>query len=208
MPPGVFATQYFYAQNEERGLQVYMHKKDFPPLEPGTRIRASGILGAAYGEDRLKLSVKDDIVVLGAGEIAPEEFMLEELDDSKIGRLVLISGDVIDKSKNGFTLAEEDLELQIVWKPGAGEMPDIFPGDMVNVSGVIQKSNNRFKILPRSANDIEIIKESEMPSAASLPAAGSSPGINPLVYLFAPLLAIGLGFGVKRLCKKSATAAD
>lgn len=197
--PGVFGTQYFYAENKSRGLQIYMYKKDFPDLPPGTRIRASGVMGVAYGEDRLKLSAKDDIVILGEEEILPEESAFEDLSDSQIGRLVMVSGEAIDKSKSGFILAEEDKELEIVWKKGAGNMPDVFPGDTLKVAGIVQKTKDGFRILPRGADDIEVTKKAEVMDSES---EQKRFGFNPLVFAVAPLLALGAAFGIKKLGKK------
>lgn len=198
--PGVFGTQYFYAQSEARGLQIYMYKKDFPKLEVGTRIGVSGIMGVAYGEDRLKLSAKDDIAILGEEEIAPEELTFEDLNDSKIGKIVSVSGDVIDKSKSGFTIAEEEAELEIAWKKGAGDVPDVFSGDAVKVAGIVQKNKDGFRILPRGVDDVEIIKKSDFAASGSVEKEKS--GLNPLVYMAIPLLAFGAAFGVKRFSKK------
>ncbi len=204
--PGVFGTQYFYAQNQSRGLQIYMNKKDFPSMEVGTKIRASGVMGAAYGEDRLKLSSKDDIVVWGEGEIAPEELAPEELNDSKIGKLVLVSGEAVDSGKSGFTLASGDSEFEIVWKKGAGDMPDVFPGDEVKIAGIVQKNKKTFKILPRGAEDVETIKKAGNVSLEKR--KKEKPGLNPLVYVFAPLFAAGMAMGVKRLGKKRELGAE
>ncbi len=197
--PGVFGTQYFYAQNEKRGLQIYMNKKDFPMMDIGTKIRATGVIGVAYGEDRLKLSSKDDITILGEEKISPEEMAFDSLDDSKIGKLVFVSGEVVNNDKSGFTLAFGDSEFEIVWKKGAGDMPDIFPGDAIKIAGIVQKNKNGFKILPRGVEDIEIIKKAEN---IVVKKENKERGLNPLVYVFAPLFAAGMAMGIKRLGRK------
>lgn len=176
--PGVFSTQYFYAQNKERGLQIYMYKKDFPELRRGSRVRVVGELGAAYGEDRLKVKTKEDIQFLGmAEELKAQETRIEDLTDEDVGKLILINGEAIDIFRGKAVLAHEggNKELSVIWKSGAGEMPDIFPGDKVKVAGILRKSKNEYQLAPRDAEDLEIVEAYKKEEAAPALSQGRRP---------------------------------
>lgn len=167
--PGVLGTQIFYAQNNSRGLQIYMHSKDFPDLRRGSRVRVSGILGIAYGEDRLKVKVKEDIQILEqADELEGQESRIEDLKDEDVGKLILINAEALDTARGKVTIAHEDgdEELEIIWKAGAGEMPDIFPGDKISVIGILKKNKSGFQILPRDSGDLIVEAKKQEQAAA------------------------------------------
>lgn len=159
--PGVLGTQIFYAQNDSRGLQIYMNSKNFPELELGSKVAVKGIMSIAYGEERLKVSAKEDIQILGKDEeMQPEEIRIEDLKSEDAGKLVLVKGEAVDVSRGKIIVAHEDgdEELDIVWKAGAGDMPEIFPGDKVSVTGILKKNKSNFQILPRDEGDLIIEK--------------------------------------------------
>lgn len=168
--PGVLGMQIFYAQNEERGLQIYMYKKDFPLLEIGTKIKATGIMGVAYSEDRLKLSAKEDISILGKDEeIQPEEIRIEDLKSEDAGKLVLVKGEAVDVSRGKIIVAHEDGddELDIIWKAGVPTaVGEIFPGDKVSVTGILKKNKSGFQILPRDEGDLVVEEKTQEEAVA------------------------------------------
>lgn len=170
--PGVLGTQIFYAQNDSRGLQIYMNSKNFPELELGSKVAVKGIMSMAYGEERLKVSTKEDISILGKEEeMQSEEMRIEDLKSEDAGKLVLIKGEAVDASRGKIIVAHEDGddELDIIWKAGAGDMPEIFPGDKISVTGILKKNKSGFQILPRDEGDL--IVEAKKQEEASVPRA-------------------------------------
>lgn len=168
--PGVLGTQIFYAQNDSRGLQIYMNSKDFPGLELGTKIVVRGILGIAYGEERLKIKAKEDIQILGqVDEIEAQEMRIEDLNDEDVGELILIKGEAVDAGRGKIIVVHEDGddELGIIWKDGAGDMPEVFPGDKINVTGILKKTKKSFQILPRDEEDL-IVEAKKREEAVAL----------------------------------------
>ncbi|MBI4993299.1 MAG: lamin tail domain-containing protein [Candidatus Magasanikbacteria bacterium] len=97
--PGVLSSQYFYAVSDDgaSGMQVYMNKKDFPLLAIGDLIEVTGEISSAYGEIRIKTSVREDIKLLKQDSLPlPQEIEIASISEELEGALVKIKGEITE----------------------------------------------------------------------------------------------------------------
>lgn len=153
--PGVFGTQYFYIVGSP-GIQVYMNKKDFPPLALGDRVAVAGEIREAGGEKRVKTKQKSDISVVSRGAApAPEPFAAADVGDDSLGALVVVTGEITDRKSTMMYLDDGTDEIEVYFKQGAGIRKDALKlGDRVAVTGILVKGKAGFRLLPRSQKDI------------------------------------------------------
>lgn len=191
VPPGLFATQYFYIQKDEGGgVQIYSFKAaDIPKLKVGDRIYVYGTGSTYLGEPRIKTKL-GGIKILGKGDPPePLEIGIDELDEEMSGTLVKISGEITEKKSAGMYLDDGNGEIYVNVKQKAGiSLKDILPGNEAEVAGVLIYNDKGFSVLPRFGEDIKKLAGETllMPKDASLL-------VNILKYTLPTLAAIGLG---------------
>ena len=153
--PGIFSTQYFYIVGS-MGLQIYNNKKLFPALEVGDKISVAGELSESYGELRLKTKVASDIKKIATSTLpAPQDFTAEEIGEETEAQLVRVSGEVVDKKGSSIWLDDGNGEAEVYFKQGAKiNRENINEGDKISVIGIVSQSNDKYRILPRSQQDI------------------------------------------------------
>jgi len=153
--PGVFSTQYFYIVGSP-GIQVYSNKKLFPALEVGDKISVAGELSESYGELRLKTKAAADIKKIATSTLpAPQDFTAEEIGEETEAQLVRVSGEVVDKKGSSVWLDDGNGEAEVYFKQGAKiNRENINEGDKISVIGIVSQSNDKYRILPRSQQDI------------------------------------------------------
>ena len=156
--PGVLGTQIFYLSGS--GIQIYCYKKDFPELKEGNKIQVSGTLvKTASSEARIKITTKQDIKVLEttAQPVMPHELKDEiNLEDWE-GSLVKISGQLIEIKSNSLFIDTGDQELEVYIKPSTGiSKSNLVDGSQITITGIVTKSSNNYRIMPRYQSDIEV----------------------------------------------------
>ncbi|HPI66985.1 MAG TPA: lamin tail domain-containing protein [bacterium] len=155
--PGVLGVNIFYVAGS--GLQIYCYKKDFPDLKIGERIRIVGTLSEYYGEKRLKINNSQDIKKINqeAGP-EPEEIVLGDVLEEKVGSLVKVTGEVTAIKKDLFYLDDGQGEIKVVIKSGTkinlGEL-GIAVGDRLRVVGILSLTSSGERLLPRYEEDLE-----------------------------------------------------
>jgi len=221
--PGVLGSQIFYLSGS--GIQVYMFKKDFPDLKAGDTIDIEGILSEAYGEKRIKLASRDSIKLVSSGAPpAPQEITANEIGESLEGSLVKISGEIIEIKKDYWYLVDGDSsqggsqqwsgkEIKVLLKEGANIPADLVKaGDKVEITGIVSQYNKEYRLLPRSADDINILQPAVVAnSAGAAPQNQKSKGFGVKDYLFVGLpavLVIGLIVARKKLFRKNNSAVN
>jgi len=156
--PGILGSQIFYVSGSG-GLQIYMYKKDFPDMKVGDLIEVTGKLAESNGEQRLKISAKEDISVLSHNNgVEPIELSISDINDNLTGSLVKISGQVTEIKSSTVWLDDQTDEVQAYIKKGTGIKKEFSEGDFINLTGILSKSKNGLRILPRSQKDIVISK--------------------------------------------------
>lgn len=164
--PGILGAQIFYIVDGGAGIQVYCNKKDFPVLAIGDRIKASGEISQASGEQRLKISVAKDITVLNHGQPPEPTGIANSRAAEMSGALVKTKGTVLQVKGSYLYVDDGEDELRVYLKPSTGLSAkdlNLKEGDVVEISGIISMSASGPRLLPRSADDIT--KTGEVKSA-------------------------------------------
>ncbi|MBT6294792.1 MAG: PKD domain-containing protein [Candidatus Magasanikbacteria bacterium] len=153
--PGVLGSQYFYIVGSP-GVQVYMHKKNFPEFALGDEISVVGEISQVNGEARVKVKESTDITVLTHPGV-PDPILLDVSDVHELyeGWLAQVSGEVTEVKGSHFYLDDGTEEVKVYLKRGTGlTKKDIIVGNLVQVSGIIGKTRQGYQLLPRSVEDV------------------------------------------------------
>jgi len=153
--PGVLGTQYFYIVGSA-GVQVYSYKKDFPPLSRGDYIRVRGEISLVNGEHRLKTATAADMEIIERkDEPIPVELICDKIDDSRVGELITVSGEVTERKSSTVYLDDGTDEIRVYVKNTTGINPAVFEeGSKVTVAGILTQSSSGPRLAPRSPDDI------------------------------------------------------
>lgn len=157
--PGVLGAQFFYLQASSSPVQIfqiYNYKKDFPLLNIGDEIMASGELYDVGNEIRLKTQAKKDIQILKTLARAPEPIFsaCSGLINEPTGKLVKIAGEITDKKGAIFYVDDGTDEAKIYLKKNANiQAKNFAEGDEVEVAGILRQDENGPQILPRDSFD-------------------------------------------------------
>ena len=171
--PGILGKQIFYLQDETGGLQIYQYRSDFPDLQEGDMITVQGTMSTNRGERRLKISGKEDItLVQTSSPLVAQEFALSEVSEEYAGALVAISGIVVSKENASIALEEEGVQIMVRLASSTGLTTGDFPtGARMTITGILTKNDNALTLLPRSAEDIQIVSQTtEEPLVSGLSA--------------------------------------
>ena len=153
--PGVLGSQYFYIVGSP-GIQVYNYKKDFPQLRVGDLVEVSGEIADSQGEKRIKTKVVDDIVVVEHQEPPiPGEAVCDKINDDYIGRLITVAGEIVERKGASLYLDDGTEEIKIYCKTTTGiSTKRIKEGEMLAITGLINKTKSGLRLLPRSSDDL------------------------------------------------------
>jgi hypothetical protein len=153
--PGVLGSQYFYIVGSP-GLQIYNYNKNFPPLRVGDYVAVSGEISEINGEKRLKTKAAGDIrIISGQKPPRPETVSCEDIDDDSVGKLVRIAGEITDKKASTLYIDDGRDETQVYIKASTGiSLASVAEGDKMSITGILSKSKNNYRLLPRSEEDI------------------------------------------------------
>lgn len=162
--PDTLGSQIMYID----GLQLYQYRGDFGELTVGDLIRASGTMSTANAESRLKIANEQAITIVGHETSEPLELPMSELGDEQVGRLVRVSGTVVDRGTDRFKLEADGSSVSVVLKDGAGiSIASVSPGEAYEITGVLSRYNETRRLLPRETTDIARIET----AAIELPAS-------------------------------------
>ncbi len=149
-------------QDTSGAIEVLL-AKDVSAPGVGTRIRAVGRVGTAYGAPRLRASAVDRS---GAGTVPPPVRIRGPLGAAHTWRLVAVSGRIDDVRKLGDRWRAEVVvgaaRLVVVGQPGSGiPVEGVVEGHAVDVVGVVRPAypsatDRRPTILPRSRGDVRV----------------------------------------------------
>lgn len=161
--PGVLGSQYFYIDHEESGIQVYMHKKEFPVLSIGQGIVVTGEIGSSQGDVRIK--IKDASQIQQQDQPGLQTTSTISILDltQHLGALVSIQGEVTEVKSSYFYLDDGDEEVKVYLKKGAG-IPKkyVSVGDLVTMLGIVIQAKHELRVLPRAKEDINVTGVAEL----------------------------------------------
>lgn len=150
---GMFGEQIMYID----GLQLYEHQGEFRELSIGDRVIARGATSVARGERRLKLSGAEAITVIGT-DTAQAEMIILDAAENYVGRLVTVTGTVMERRADRLTLEADGATLLVIAKEGTElTFRDIPLGTSVNLTGVVSQFDESVRLLPRMSKDIEVL---------------------------------------------------
>ncbi|MFH0892151.1 MAG: lamin tail domain-containing protein [Candidatus Falkowbacteria bacterium] len=155
--PGVLGTQYFYITGEDGGgIQIYNYKKDFPRFNIGDYIAVLGELAITNGELRLKTKEAADMEILERREEPKaENVACAEVDESFLGSLVAVTGEIVEKQGSSLFLDDGTDEIKIFLSQGSGiEAATIEEGDRASVTGILNAVKTGLRLMPRFPDDI------------------------------------------------------
>jgi DNA/RNA endonuclease YhcR with UshA esterase domain len=154
--PGTFSESYFYIQDQTAGIQIYF-SKDFPALLIGQKVRILGTLSEAYNEKRIKIAQTGDITILGQEkEPAPITLKTGQVNEEYEGRLVKVSGKVVESSGSTFYLDDTSGKIKIYIKKEAKiEKPRLKKGEEIEITGIVSQYKDTYRILPRKTEDLK-----------------------------------------------------
>lgn len=166
--PGNFGSQYFYISDGETGYQVYQYKKDFPDLKIGDRIMVRGELSEMSGVNRIKISGKNSLNILGKDtEFAP--INLADVSADAVGALVKISGNITSIKNNYLYIDDGNSETVIYFRSGAKiNKQNLKLGDKLEVVGILEQTKSGLRVSPRDERDIKVVGFSEQVLSAQL----------------------------------------
>lgn len=159
--PGKLGGQIMYIMNLT-GLQIYQHFQRWPELAIGDRVEIKGTMSFPLGNPRLKVKSPDDIFLLEKNQINKIILPIvttDELSEELIGSLITIVGTAVEIKKSSLVLADEQGEINITIKPSTEiNLPLINEGDILEITGILDKTTKGWRLLPRYNNDIKIIE--------------------------------------------------
>ena len=167
----VFGKNYFYLD----GAQVYW-SGEAPVLAAGDLVKVTGAISESYGEKRI--NAKSVEVIGAADELAAEKITALPLTGDKVGKLLMIAGQVVEKKSNQWVLADANGEQIVYLKQGADIDAGVYVvGDELTVTGVLSRYNDELRLLPRGKEDIVNLTWQKN-EALGLPAQAGAPALE------------------------------
>jgi len=168
--PGVLASQYFYIIDEKNvAWQVYQYQKDFPDLMVGDKIRVYGELGENNGVKRIKLKSKLSVQKIKSNNLLGiPDFIFSDFSEEMLGTIVKTSGEVTDIKSNYIYLDDGESEGVIFFKKSKVNKEELSIGDKVEVVGIIEKTKDGFRILPRDSSDLKVVVRKDIISSSTI----------------------------------------
>ena len=198
-PPYLFAKSYFYinvynaqALALPQGVQVYMHKSNWPELTIGDGVALSGTYSLSATEPRLVIRSSDSVYPQEArNAVEPLVKTISELADQDIGSLVTIDGLVIEAAGSNVYLEDEGEELRTFIASNTDIDASLFrEGSFVSVTGILSKTKAGLRLLPRSNDDINEILVQPLVSETIEQAPEQKRVASIFFYLAATLIAM------------------
>jgi len=165
--PGIFGKNIIYlaevdyANNEifsGRGLQIYSSFGFPAELQAGDLVEVIGKMSQVKNELRINLIKGSPVQIIkhltlpGATEIS-----LAELDDSLIGGLISVSGELTEKKGNDYYLSAEAGEIKVSLKKIADKKQfKLEPGYYLKAVGILTIDKDGYCLIARTKDDINI----------------------------------------------------
>ncbi len=155
----------FYIQDSSGGIQVYLYDEAlWKNFQVGDKLRVFGELKESYGEMRLYANDENSIKKISSeNKIEPYIIKTGSISNSVEGRLVFISGKIVETSGNTFYINDGTGKVKVYIKSTSGiDVPDKEKGQFAGVTGIVSQygsGDEGFRVLPRANDDIRISNE-------------------------------------------------
>ncbi len=204
---GIFSKHYFYISDDHGGIQVYFTKNVSTSIELGDEVTVAGTISALNNVPRVNVKNAWDVTVLKHNQPLPAASIAKDGDeDSPVGGLVTIAGEVTEIKSNIIYIDDGDAEVQVYLRQAAKIPKATFiKGQNMRVTGILETSKNGLEVLPRSLADVidlgpseDLLKNEKTPVAipASHPYASATAGGS---------VALGLAWLIKFFIKTKTT---
>ncbi len=198
--PNIFGKTVMYLD----GIQLYMSKADWPAFKIGDLIQVSGTISEAYGEKRINLAGKDNIIVI-ENQSPPEPIIIKssQLGEDLEGHLVQMTGQLIEKNSSKFYVQDDQGEALVYIKQNTKiDKNNFAEGDELTITGLVNQNNDIYQILPRS--DEDMIKTQNIKKTDSLAMTANNKSSTVLKYLIVGSIFLSIGLFATFYTKKKA----
>ncbi|NCC70001.1 lamin tail domain-containing protein [bacterium] len=156
--PSDLSDDYFYIE----GSQIYNDNSNFISLELGDYICVHGNFYTYYSENRIKILNISDISFLNKRNINILKIDdLENLDEN-IGKLVEVSGKIIDKKSYKIILeSDSGNQYNIQLLSSFISSSNFIKNEKYKIIGILSIRNSDYRIIPRYLEDITVLNEEE-----------------------------------------------
>ncbi|MEI7741843.1 MAG: lamin tail domain-containing protein [bacterium] len=139
------------------GTTVYLTKGNLPPLVLGDSVR---VYGRRVRDGKTLNTYADSSITILGHDTKPVTVAFADSDvpDELINHLVVATGTVKYPKGKKFTLSGET-DLAVNWKVGESLPASVSSiGAEIEITGILTKTSDVYTLLPRGAEDIQIIK--------------------------------------------------
>ena len=155
---GLLGANIFYLADQTSGVQIYSYRKDFPALSLGDLIHVQGELNLRGELKRVKINSRDDIVLIDHEQPrAAKEIQLDEIGGEDQGNLIKVQGELTEIKGNSWWLDDGTDEIKVYIKTNSQISHNFQVGDKLEVTGIIDKYKDEWRLLPRFAKDIKLL---------------------------------------------------
>jgi len=169
--PGMFSTQYFLVKpnDSEMLFQIYSSKKLFPELKIGQEIIASGEISVIETGQRLKISVAEDIKILGESVLTePAISTSEDIKQPPHPRLVRIQGEITSKKSPRLIVTDDKGDIEVYLAKATGlSITQFAVGDKIIITGIAEMSGSSLRVMPRAETDISFLNKDTGPDSTT-----------------------------------------
>ena len=183
-PAQLLTSRAFILLNQDgRGLMVKVPTDRKMP-DYGTLLEVTGTLKFDSRDlPYLSVSTKDEWQTLNQ-EITDLKFHNSSLfapSAEDAWSLVNVTGTVLEVKSSSFTILVDEIEIQVKIRPGVNyRAKRLIKNDLVNIAGILDISGEMPTILPRSAEEIQLISHEQKTEAAPVKAQKNGvPGWTP-----------------------------
>lgn len=160
--PGIFGVQYFYLTDGPVGIQIYQNKKLFPDFKVGDMVEVSGVTSVSGEIKRIIVKNKTDMRMVSSGISTSTLVVIEDLNEEMLGGLIKIAGEITEIKTNYMYVDDGTTEMMVYFKQGAKiDKKKFKEGELVEITGVLEKSKTGLQLWPRGQEDIQVVGESE-----------------------------------------------
>lgn len=186
---------------EGRGLQVRVPTgKKLPEMNLMVSVTGN-LLVDDRGRPYLKMTAKDELLLgLPVERLTPRIVDIELPANEDAWAYMSVTGTVKSVKARNITLDLDGVELVMAIKPSVRYRPQrLVAGDVIRAVGLLDLTGDEPRLLPRSADDISLLKHAEVKTAAA-PASG--PTVPGWVPFGAAAGAVALTEGTKHYRKR------
>lgn len=165
--PNVLGDGLMYVTDGATGVAV-RSANALPKLKVGDAVVVSGERRTKSGEAYVYVTAKDGIASSGEQKaLEPVKLSAGALDTDSVGTFGMLTGDVTSISGGKYTVDDGSGEASVYIRTSTGmKKPALHVGDAVTVVGIVGLTSGGIRLLPRTGDDIKIVRTAAQPVPA------------------------------------------